>query len=85
MHIYFEDQTVLDCSPTDQCLVATGSLIENPESVKGLVQVTSIPPMWAKLVAVRCDVVQANHLIMTDQGLKRVIKVDRSSATPPSR
>jgi hypothetical protein len=81
MRIYFDDRTVQACSPTDQCLIATGRLLENPESTKGLVQVTSVPPMWARLIAVRCDVVQANNLVMTETGLKRVIKVDRGAGT----
>jgi hypothetical protein len=81
MRIYFEDRTVQACSPTDRCLIATGRLLENPESTKGLVQVTSVPPMWARLIAVRCEVVQANHLVMTETGLKRVIKVDRGAGT----
>lgn len=81
MRIHFEDRTVQACSPTDQCLIATGGLLENPESTKGLVQVTSVPPMWARLIAVRCDVVQANNLMMTETGLKRVIKVDRGAGT----
>jgi hypothetical protein len=53
--------------------------VENPEGTKGLVQVTSLPPMWARLIVVRCEVVQANHLVMTETGLKRVIKIDRGA------
>jgi hypothetical protein len=79
MRIYFEDRTVQACSPTDPCLVATGRLLENPESTKGMVQVISLPPMWARLIAVRCEVIQANHLVMTETGLKRVVKVDRGA------
>ena len=78
MRIYFEDWTTLDCSPTDGCLVGSGSLLSNPESKKGLVQVMRNPAMWAKLIGIRCEFLQVNHLVMTDKGLKRVIKVDRT-------
>ena len=78
MRIHFEDGSIFDCSLTDQCLIATGSLLENPQNKQGLVQVLRIPAMWAKLILVRCELVHVNHIVMTENGLKRVIKVDRN-------
>ncbi len=75
MILYFEDGTSEECSLDDQRQISVAQPIFHP--AKRLRRVWDKPPTYARLAVVRCRVIQPDHWVMTDAGMKRVARVER--------
>jgi hypothetical protein len=78
MRTVFEDGTSEECSSTDQRQISTEAVFQPAQRIpKHLKRVWDKPRTYANLMVVRCSIIQPNHYVMTDTGLKRVARVER--------
>jgi hypothetical protein len=79
MRIVFEDGTSEECSSIGQRQISVSApTFRSARRIpKHLKRVWDNPPTYARLIVVRCNIIQPDHYVMTGTGLKRVARVER--------
>jgi hypothetical protein len=80
MKIIFEDGSSEECSLSDERQLSASEIRVHPDNrsvPKHLKRVGNDPPTYTQLATVRCAFIVPDHWVMTTNGLKRVVKVER--------